>query len=155
MSGSANSILVEPAEGQRRIRERLAGEAAILPGMLLELDSSGEYVSHAGAGLNAQKLFALENVADAKGIADVYADGDSVRGLYAQPGDLVNAALAASATTIPIGAFLESSGDGYLRIATADAATDTAQREAMVAVATEAVDNSSGPAGTRILVEVL
>jgi hypothetical protein len=155
MSGPANSILVEPAEGQRRIREAQAGEADILPGMLLERDANGEYVSHVGAGLNAQKLFALENLADAKGIEDTYADNDRVRAVYAQPGDLINAALAASAAAIIIGSYLESSGDGFLRIATADAATDTAQRVGLVAVATEAVDNSSGPEGTRILVEVL
>ena len=126
----------------------------ILPGMLLERNTAGDYVSHVGAGLNAQKLFALENVADAKGIADTYADNDTVRAVYSQRGDLINAALAASAIAIVIGDALESSGDGFLRKATADAATDTAQRDSIVAYAAEAVDNSSGGSGTRIQVEV-
>ena len=153
MSGSANTILIEPADGQQVVREKLAGDT-ILPGMLLENASAGTVVSHVGAGLNAQKLFALENVANGGGIADAYASGQTVRALYAQRGDLINAALAASAIAIVIGDALESSGDGYLRKASADAATDTAQRDAIVAYAAEAVDNSSGGAGTRIQVEV-
>lgn len=154
MTGTANSILIEPADGHQVVRERPAGEAGIVPGMLLERNTDGDYVSHVGAGLNAQKLFALENHADAGGILDAYSDNDTVRALYAQRGDLINASLADSAAAIVIGDALESSGDGHLRVATADAATDTAQRDSIVAYAAEAVDNSSGPAGTRIQVEV-
>ena len=153
MTGVANTILVEPANGLTVVREKLAGDA-ITPGMLLQNAAAGTFVTHVGAGLNAQKLFALENVARAGGIADAYVVGETVRALYAQRGDLINAALAASATAIVIGDALESSGDGYLRKATADAATDTAQRDAIVAYAAEAVDNSGGGAGVRIQVEV-
>jgi hypothetical protein len=155
MSGPANSILVEPADGQRRIREAAAGEAGILPGMLLQRDAGGNYIAHNAIASNAQKLFALSNLADARGIADVYPIGDRVRGLYAQPGDLINAALGDSAAAITIGDYLESSGDGYLRLVTTSISTTDAQRVSLVAVATEDVDNSAGPAGTRILVEAL
>lgn len=197
MSGSANTILIEPADGQRRINERLTA-GIILPGMLIEKVSAAQtIVAHSTAGGPAQRTFALENVANAEGIADAYASGETARFLYAQPGDLINAALAASAAAIVIGDLLESSGDGYVRkiipvadltdssggsaddtIAaitnaanagsadvgpTADAIADLAAKVNallptalynIVGVAIEAVDNSSGGAGTRIQMEV-
>jgi|6_EtaG_2_1085325.scaffolds.fasta_scaffold00556_17 hypothetical protein len=147
-----NTILISPADGQQIVREKLAG-GAITPGHLLERSSS-TWVVHANAGKNSQRIFALENVANAEGIADAYASGESVRGLYAQSGMLVNALVAATATAITEGAALESDGDGTLRIATTDAATDDTQREAVVGYANEAVDNSTGTTVVRIEVEV-
>jgi hypothetical protein len=155
MSGEANSILVEPADGQRRIRERGTSESDILPGMLLQRSAAGVFEKHSTAAGNAQKLFALSNLADAKGIDDVWPISNRVRGLYAQPGDLINAVLGASAAAIQTGDFLESDGNGYLRVVVTAIATTDAERSSIIAVAGEAVDNSAGPAGTRILVEVV
>ena len=148
-----NTILLSPADGNLTIRERLAG-GVITPGHLIELNTSDAYIVHATAADNAQKIFALENVANAEGIADAYASGETVRGLYAKRGDGVYALLAASASAIVIGNALESAGDGTVRIITADAATDDTQRDAIVGYAAEAVDNSGGGTVVRIKIEV-
>ena len=153
MSESPTTILLEPARGTSVVREKLAG-GAITPGDLLEQSTSDTFVVHNSAGVNAQRIFALENLANGGTISDAYASGDTVRALYAQPGDLVYALVADGATAITQGAALESAGDGTLRIATTDAATDDTQRDAVVAYAAEAVDNSGGGAEARIKVEV-
>ena len=105
--------------------------------------------------MNAIPLFALENEVIGNPITEDYLDNDLVIAMFMPPGAEVYALVAASAAAIVRGDFLESAGDGTLRIATADAATDTAQREAMVATAIEDVDNSGGGTEARIKVEVL
>ena len=96
-----NTILIEPANGQRRIEEKLSG-GAITPGHLMEVTSTNTFVVHNSAGLNAQRLFALENLAAAEGIDDAYVSGETTRGLYAQAGDLIYAWVAASATAVTV-----------------------------------------------------
>ena len=132
------------------LTERLAGAAGILPGHLVEESGAADVVVHATAAANAQRLFAQSNIANGGTIDTAYADNEAVSyGAY-HAGQEVNALVAASATAITLGAALESAGDGTLRIATADAATDTAQRDAIVAYAMEAVDNSGGGTVVRI-----
>lgn len=127
----------------------------IRPGHLIALAADGDVDVHGGAGLNAVKMFALENELVGDGILVAYAAAERVKCWFPAPGSEVLAVLAASAAAIVIGDFLESDGDGTLRIATADAATDTAQRVAMVAQAIEAVDNSGGGGEVFIQVSVL
>lgn len=127
--------------------------AAITPGYLVEQIAAGVQ-KHSGAGLNATPTFAVEREMVGDGIDVDYAALDTVLLATARPGDIINAVLAASAAAIVRGDDLESDGDGTLRIATADAATDTAQREAMVGRAEEAVDNSGGGTEVRILVMI-
>lgn len=146
-----NTILIKG----RGIRKEALAAAIITPGYLIERIAAGTFQKHAGAGLNTSPLFAEENELFGKGIDDDYPAGDQVLAQFCVPGCEINAVLAANAAAIVIGDFLESAGDGTLRIATADVATDTAQREAMVAVALEAVDNSAGGTEVRIKVEVV
>ena len=154
MSGTAQTIILKAGlQGQPMIGER-AAVAAITPGYLIEEVAAGTVQKHAGAGLNAAKKFALEKLPVGGTIDDDYATGDTVRYGTFSSGQEVNAILAASAAAIIIGSVLESAGDGTLRIATADAATDTAQRDAIVAYATEAVDNSGGGGEVRIKVRI-
>lgn len=127
-----------------------AAATAILPGMLIEEIAAGTVQEHSGAGLNAQRLFALTNTANGGTIDDAYAVGESVRYGAAHSGQEVFGLLAAGATAVIIGTVLESDGDGTVRIATADAATDTAQRDSVVGYAIEAVDNSGGGAVARL-----
>jgi len=136
-------------------KEALAAAAtAITPGYLVERDSTGKFIEHATAAANAAPLFAVENDLIGGSITDDYAVGDQVQAEYMQPGSEVYALVAASAAAIVIGDDLESAGDGTVRIATADAATDTAQRRSMIAQAIEAVDNSGGGSEARIRIEV-
>lgn len=129
-----------------------AASSAIKPGHLVEELAAGTVQEHSGAGLNAQKLVALTDTPVGGTIDDAYAVAATVRYGAFNTGQKGFLRVAASASAIVIGNVLESDGDGTVRIATADAATDTAQRDAIVAYAVEAVDNSGG--GTEVFIEV-
>lgn len=145
--------LVGGASGAPLLNERLAAAAGILPGHLVA-ESSGTVAVHGTAAANAQRLFAQTDCAISGDIDTAYGNGATVSyGAY-HTGQEVNALVAAGATAITDGAALESAGDGTLRIATADAATDTAQRDAIVGYAMEAVDNSGGGTVVRIKMRV-
>lgn len=138
--------------GEPVSNEALAAAAtAILPGYLVE-EILATVREHSTAAANAQKLIALTNTSNGGTIDDVYAVGETVRYGAFSTGQKGFLRLAASAAAIVVGDVLESAGDGTVRIATADAATDTAQRDAIVAYAVEAVDNSGG--GTEVFIEV-
>lgn len=155
MSQSAQVIqLLTDAKGAFIHNERLAAAgSAIVPGMLVE-ETGGEVQEHSTAAGNAQKLFALANLANGNTIDDAYAVGDTVRYGAAHSGQEAYALLAAAATAVTDGAALESAGDGTLRIQTANAATSNAERDGVVAYAMEAVDNSGGGSTARIKVRV-
>ena len=114
MSGPPNTILIEPADGQQRIVEKVAASVTT-PGALLTVDSSDEFELGTTFLASASKLFALENIADAGGIDDDYAAGDRCRALYAQPGDLVNG-IALAASTLAVGAPVEPGSLGTLQV---------------------------------------
>ncbi len=140
-------------------KERIAA-GTIKPGHLLEQDSNGKVVVHNSAGENAVPMFALEDAyadtsGSAKAIDTTYASDDSVFVGVCPTGVEVYALLAANASAVVNGVFLESDGDGTLRILTTDAATDDAQREAVVAFALESVDNSAVGSEARIKVMVV
>ena len=144
--------LVGGAAGAPILSERLAGEAGIVAGMLIN-ESAGTVIKHAGAGLNAQRLFAQTNLMIAGDIDTVQANGETVSyGAY-HKGQEVNALVGVVAAIVD-GDPLESAGDGTLRKAVADAATDTAQRDSIVGYALEDVDNSGGSVNVRIKIRV-
>jgi phospholipase/lecithinase/hemolysin len=136
-------------------KERPAGEAGIIPGHLLAVNSSGQVIKHNAAATNAQKMFAVENEVVGKEISEAYANGDNVLYEVLPTGAEVNAFVAANAAAIVIGDYLESAGDGSLRKAATDAATDNTQRNSLVAIALEAIDNSANGSQARIKVEIL
>lgn len=152
MAGNPSTIFIEPTGREPFVREELA-VAAFTPGHLIEKTASG-FQKHSTAAANAQKIFAMENLADAGDIDRAYVANETARGGYAQRGDLVYAWVPAAAAAIVVGDALESNGDGTLRKAATDAATDTTQRDSIVAYAAEAVDNSVGGSEARIKVEV-
>jgi len=133
--------------------ELAASGSAIVPGMLVEEVAGGTVQEHSGAGLNAQKLFALANISNGGTIDDVYAVGETVRYGAAHSGQKAFALVGVVAAIVR-GDALESAGDGTLRKAVADAATDTAQRDSIVGYAREAVDNSGGSVDVRIKIRV-
>ncbi len=152
MSDTAEVIeLLTDVNGSFIHEEKLsASGSAIIPGMLVEETTGGEVQEHSGAGLNAQRLFALTDLTVGGTIDDVYAVASTVRYGAAHSGQKVFGLVAASAAAIVIGDALESDGDGTLRLLTTDTATDDTQRDSIVAYATEAVDNSGGGSVARI-----
>ena len=113
MSGPPNTILIEPADGQQRVIEKICASITT-PGSILAVSATNEFGLAAAGLVNAAKIFALENIADAGGIDDDYPADDRCRGLYAQPGDMVNA-LTADAQTLAIGAPLEIGAAGTVQ----------------------------------------
>ena len=154
MSAPAQVIEVLGGEKGDSIHSEALSAAAtvIAPGHLIEELAAGTVQEHSTAAANAQKLVALTDLCVAGTIDDVYAVGTVVRYGAFHSGQKCFLRVAAAATAILKGAALESDGDGTVRTATADAATDTTQRDAIVAYAFEAVDNSGG--GTEVFIEV-
>lgn len=150
MSGSPNTIIIEGADYRSVIREALADEA-FTPGELLERTATG-VKKHATSAGNSNKIFALENTADARDIDGDYAAGETARHVWAERGQKVYAFVPAAAAAVADGVALMSNGDGTLIIA-AVAAT-LADTDHIVAYASEAVDNSGGGTKARIQVEV-
>lgn len=128
---------------------------AVTPGYLVERDSSNEIQPHSNAGLNAQKAFAREREVTGDDIDTDYAINDTVQYSVCPAGVEVFALVAASAAAIVVNDFVESAGDGTVRIATTDAATDDTQRAGIIGLAIEAVDNSGGGSEARIKIELL
>ncbi len=104
------------------IIEEYEAEAAIIPGELIQLNSSGNVEVHDVAGGNSLHMFALEDELQGNGINDAYADGDQVQVWIPTRGDQVYAILA-DGEDVAIGDFLESNGSGELQKHTPDSFT--------------------------------
>lgn len=135
--------------------KELAAGGTITPGHLVSINSAGKWVVHPTAKGRAMKAFAVEADLNGKGIDDNYVANDNVYVWIVPPGAEINALLAAAATAVTVGAFLESAGDGTLRILTADNTTGPVFGGYPIAQALEAVDNSGGGTPARLKVIVL
>jgi len=131
------------------IIEKIA-HATIIPGMLVAFNSDDEVLAHATAGGNVVPImFAVEDALQGHGIDDDYAAADRVQVWIPGRGDIVNALLR-DEQTITIGQFLESDGDGRLQLHAADPGDSTtgSVQNAIIGIATEAVDLSTLPEGS-------
>lgn len=137
------------------IRKEAEAAGTITPGDLVELTSAGKVQRKSSAATTAQRAFAVENEVVGKGIDHDYAAGDNVLYEVLPPGAEVYALVPASAAAIVIGDRLESAGSGKLRKVASSADTDDTERQSVVAIALEAVDNSAGTDPARIKVELL
>ena len=128
--------------------EEYAADAAIVPGSLLELNSTNEVKVHATSGRNVgPKMFALEDELQGKGIDDAYAAGDKVQVWLPAPGDVVLGILA-DGQSVSIGSLLESNGAGYLIAHTPDAGSqDSIYQDAIVGTSLEDMDASADSSG--------
>lgn len=133
-------------KGDHVLKERKAN-AAITPGDLVELMSTGNIRRHATLGGAAQRAFALEQDLIGRGIDDNYAANEQARyGVFA-PGAEVYAWLQIN-ESCSIGDFLESDGTGKLAVAS------TPIEGSNVAIALEAITGGGGVA-KRVKVEVV
>ena len=140
-ASTSKTILLEVNGAERPIYEKLVATAAVTPGDLLAVTATVTPLASAGA-VN-QRAFALENPyapdPTATAISQDYSVGDSCRYVFAQPGDLVYANIAASQTVVigdPLGA---SATGGCLAKLTVSATT---LEGAIVGYAEEAVTTS-------------
>lgn len=108
---TANTILLKgPA-----IHEEYPASAALKPGHLLELLSTGKVQKHSTSGGTAEKMFAKEDALQGNTITTAYAADDVVSCVIASPGTTVQGRLAANATAVVKGDMLVSAGDGTLK----------------------------------------
>lgn len=141
MSASAPHVVLISANGAERpiLNDRVA-TASTLPGSIVEVVSTGKLTKISSAAKQNNRIFVLENpyATDhtASALSQAYAADDAVYYVYAQPGDVVYAILAAS-QTIAIGSpMVTTTTAGALGTATIDATVVTG---AIVGYAEEAV----------------
>lgn len=132
--------------------------AAITPGQLIEWISSGNLQRHSVAGSNAQRMFALEDELQGNELTVDYATNSIVQYGVFHPGAEVWSLLSDGEAAV-IGSFLESNGDGDLRVYLASSAGAVEYPASIVGIARETLDlsGSSGadPTSRRIRVEVI
>ncbi len=126
-------------------RDEAIANAAITPGMLIELMSTGKVRAHATAGGSAVLMVAFESENEGEDVTDAYAANDQVLFGYFAAGQRVNVLLADGETAVK-NSFLESNGDGYFRVVDADASWDTIVPNSVKLRADAALD-FSGSAG--------
>jgi hypothetical protein len=132
--------------GSSAAEEARAG-AAIRPGDLVDVATTGKVLKHPTAGGPAEKMFACEDALQGRTIRDNYALDELVTMIIPQNGDIVYAWLSGGETTTTA-SFLTSNGDGALKVATG---TDYP-----IAKALEAVNASdSNDVDERIRVRIL
>lgn len=137
------------------VQGEAVANAALKPGHLIELMSTGKVQKHANAGYDAVPMFAIEDNLQGKGIDDEYAASSIVQYVVLKSGDEVLGWLK-NGETIVKGDMLVSDGAGQFQKHIVESAATTEQN--VVAMALEAVDmsDSSGadPSG-RIAVMIL
>jgi len=140
------------------VRFERAAAAAITPGFLIELTSADTVQAHATAGGTAATVFALEDENQGKEIADAYTLANVVLAAVFKPGDEV-LGLLADGENAAIGSFLESNGDGYLRVVDTDVSAGDIGVQSVVGVSLQTLDfsGSSGvdPTSQRLRVLVI
>ena len=152
-SSTPNIVLLQVNGAERPVFEKIAA-STITPGDLVEVDSTGKLAAIASAGKVNGRLIALENpfASDPTlaALAQNYSAGDTVRYIYAQRGDLVNARVAASQTVVIGSQLISTTTGGCLGITTVDATT---LEGALVAIAEVAVTTtgSTGRVQARIV----
>jgi hypothetical protein len=137
--------------------EEYVADAAIYPGMLLELNTDNEVKAHATSGGNIGSLmFALEDAFQGNGIDTAYAAGDRVRVWFPQSGDIVLGILA-DGQDVAEGTLLESNGAGYLQAITPEEVSASGQDTAfaiyhasVVGISLEEMDASADSSGQDI-----
>lgn len=161
MSPVVNQIVLEGAD-LALFKETSKASAAITPGDVIEDGGANDIQRHSTADANAERRFAVESTLMGVEPAGLhidrdYATGETVREAYVPSGALIYAWLAAG-ENVAKGAELSSDGAGKLQAYTAPslaATSGTAQGDAAVARAAEAVNNTAGTVPVRIKVRAI
>ncbi len=95
-------------------RDEKVAAGTILPGMLVELDSSGLVQAQSTAKAQPAMAFAVESDIQGDPITTAYVSTERVAIMHALPGDEINAVITTGEDLV-IGDFLEATGDGKLR----------------------------------------
>jgi hypothetical protein len=136
------------------IHLELTAAAAITPGMLIMRTSANKVQAHNVSAGPAQKMFALEDAYQGRTISQAY-DATTNKHVICwlpTPGDRVNAILDdASGTTVAIGDFVESAGDGRVKKSTVSSAGVLENAASIIGVAVEAQTTAGG----RVLIEII
>jgi len=127
------------------IRKEAKAAAAIIPGMLCQFSAVDTCRKHATGGGRCYAMVAIENDLEGKGIDDAYGTGDRVQLAVLKPGQEA-LMLIANGENALLDSFLESNGDGYLRVVDADPSIGTVVTGSIKFVALEAVDMSGSSA---------
>ncbi len=133
------------------VGQTVATAVAIVPGYLIERTSAGLVQAHSTAGGPAEKLFAIEDAEQGKGIDDAYAVSVPIKTWKPVPGERVYAEHdTTSGGALTIGEFVESAGDGTVRGYTAQASGGAVEAaNSIIGVALEAA-----VAGARVIIEI-
>lgn len=147
------TIVIQSALDGVNRQERLAGEASILPGYLLEI-SSGAVVTHnTDSGLAKPTLVAVESPtadsASLKTIDVAYANGDLVYYTVAAPGDVLYMVLAIGESTVAGVTPLGSNAAGLLKALTMGASIVTG---AVVGVALDTITGDGSVHRCRVMI---
>jgi len=102
--------------GEPVFEEATAG-GIIRPGMLVAQNAIGKVIPHSTAAAVAEKAFAVEDGLQGKTIDNSYASGDKAFFAICKPGDIVYALLAGGEIATR-NEYLESNGDGMLKVGT-------------------------------------
>lgn len=114
--------------------EHVSTAAAVTPGNLMILNSSGLVLRHNVAGGTAEKMFAVEDELQGKTLTTDYANSTPIFCAIFKSGDEVFAKITG---TPAVGALLSSAGDGTLKAAAIDSA-GIHNEEYVIAIALEA-----------------
>jgi hypothetical protein len=132
--------------------EEFPAAAAITPGMLVYLNSSGQVAVQVTAGANVMPWFALESLDGDKTIDDAYAQYNRVRVAKCKGGEKIYAYLVNGDGAVHVGDWLESGGSGYVREVDADASAGAIAVSSVLGTVREAADSTS--AAVRIVLDV-
>lgn len=124
-----------------KVVEEYDANAAITPGMLIEVMSTDKVRAHSTANGDALCMFALEDELQGNEIDDAYAADDKVQCWIPNRGDQVYAILRDD-DSVSIGDFLCSNGDGALRKHYAGSSAGIEFPLQIVGQALEAVDTT-------------
>jgi hypothetical protein len=106
--------------------EEFVANAAIKPGMVVELMATGKIRAHAGVSSHVLPMIALEDELQGKDIDDAYAANEKVQVWVPVRGEIFYGIIADGQLGIEKGDFLVSNGDGTLKV-TLDSSDDDAK----------------------------
>lgn len=121
---SANVVFSGPAHEVRPVTRSalIASGQTILPGMAVQLNSSGEFIVHGAAGTVDDMMIADMNVIEQKAVTAALTAGDEAKAFVPRLGETYNIILT-DGEDVSAGDALASAGDGKFVAATTGTAT--------------------------------